>query len=137
MGGVIKERIRMAEIDDLRDSVLDALKRGFWVLTCKPHDKAPHGKYSPNGVNSATSDSETACRPYKDGVPANYGVACGQSNLTVVDYDHGFKTIEDYETWRQEWGLPETFTVISGRQTDELGSHITSSTSSPSYLLQV
>ena len=113
----------MNEIEDLQKSVEDSLARGFYILACNPKDKSPMARYSPHAVNSATNDPETACRPYADGVPANYGVACGQSNLTVADFDHGFKTLEDYEAWRQEWNIPETFTVVSGRDKGDLGIH--------------
>src|ERR1035441_9266635 len=73
------------EVNRLASAVQDAVSRGFSVLTCLPKDKAPYQKYSPHAVNSSTRNLDVALAAYSDNVPANFGVGCGPSNLTVVD----------------------------------------------------
>jgi hypothetical protein len=113
----------MALIEELKASVQDALDRGFFILACEPHDKGPWAKYSPHAVNSATRNPELVFKPYVNGEEANYGVACGKSNLTVVDCDKGIKTLEQFYAWKKEHNIPDTFTVLSGRDGD-LGIHM-------------
>ena len=76
---------------EILTSAKDALARGFKILACEPKDKAPWAKYSVHAVNSATNDPNIALKPWLDGTEANYGVACGLSNLCVVDCDYGLK----------------------------------------------
>lgn len=109
-------------VAELKAAVEDALSRGFAVLTCEPHDKSPWNKYSPHAVNSSTRVPEIALAAWNAGEEANYGVGCGPSNITVVDCDHGLNNLEEFEAWRTTHGLPETFTVISGR--DGFGAHM-------------
>lgn len=109
-------------VAELRASAEDALNRGFAILTCEPHDKAPWAKYSPHAVNSSTRVPEVALAAWNEGQEANYGVGCGPSNITVVDCDHGLKSFEEFELWREKHGIPETFTVVSGR--DGFGAHM-------------
>jgi hypothetical protein len=109
-------------VAELKAAVEDALSRGFAVLTCEPHDKSPWNKYSPHAVNSSTRVPEVALAAWNAGEEANFGVGCGPSNLTVVDCDHGLNNLEEFEAWRTKHGLPETFTVISGR--DGFGAHM-------------
>jgi hypothetical protein len=104
----------------LKASVEDALSRGFAVLTCEPLGKTPYAKYSPHAVNSSTRVPEVALAAWDAGEEANYGVGCGPSNLTVVDCDHGLDTVEDFEKWRTEHGLAETFTVRTGRRNNDI-----------------
>lgn len=94
-----------------------SLSRGFTILTCKPFKKDPWASYSPNAVNSATSNPADALRPWNDGYAANYGVACGRSNLTVIDCDSGLADEAALTTWMAKNNLPETFIVKSGRDT--------------------
>ena len=47
---------------------------------------------------------------------ANVGIACGASNLTVVDCDHGNATLDEATAWLTRSGLPETYTVRTGRR---------------------
>jgi hypothetical protein len=102
-------------VAELKAEAEKALARGFAILTCEPHDKAPWAKYSPHAVNSSTRKPEIALAAWNAGEDANYGVGCGPSNLTVVDCDHGLNNLEEFEAWRIKHGFPETFTVISGR----------------------
>jgi Bifunctional DNA primase/polymerase, N-terminal len=119
--------------DSIRVCVEDALARGFKVIACLPHDvcddkgkfgKAPFVKYSPHACNSGTNDPKIALRPWIDGTAANYGVACGLSGITVVDVDHGIHSVEEFEAWKKFHNLPDTYTVRSGRDGEEIGFHI-------------
>lgn len=103
-------------VQELKAAAEDALSRGFAILTCEPHDKSPWAKYSPHAVNSSTRVPELALLAWTEGHEANYGVGCGPSNLTVVDCDHGLASVEEFEAWRVEHNLPETLTVVSGRE---------------------
>lgn len=102
----------------------DALARGFKILACEPHDKAPWAKYSIHAVNSATNDPSIALKPWLDGTEANYGVACGLSNLCVVDCDYGLKTNQDLLLWMETNHLPPTLVVRSGRDAEYAGFHL-------------
>jgi len=105
-------------------SAKDALARGFKILACEPKDKAPWAKYSIHAVNSATNDSNIALKPWLDGTEANYGVACGLSNLCVVDCDYGLKTNQDLLLWMEKNKLPPTLIVRSGRDAEYAGYHL-------------
>jgi hypothetical protein len=111
------------EVLRLRDAALDALARGFAILTCEPKDKAPYAKYSPHAVNSSTRKPEVALAAWAAGEEANYGVGCGPSNITCVDVDHGVKDYGYLKLWMAQHGLPETFTVQTGRE-GEAGFHL-------------
>ena len=105
-------------------SAKDALARGFKILACEPKDKAPWAKYSIHAVNSATNDAAIALKPWLDGTEANYGVACGLSNLCVVDCDYGLKTNQDLLLWMEKNKLPPTLIVRSGRDAEYAGYHL-------------
>ena len=117
-------------VAELKAAAEDALSRGFAILTCEPHDKAPYAKYSPHAVNSSTRKPEVALAAWIAGEEANYGVGCGPSNLTVVDCDHGLNNLEEFEAWRVKHGIPETYTVRTGRRTNEI-------TGAPEYGVQM
>ena len=105
-------------------SAKDALARGFKILACEPKDKAPYAKYSPHAVNSATNDAAIALRPWLEGTEANYGIACGLSNLCVIDCDKGLKSSNDLLLWMEKNKLPPTLVVKSGRDSEDIGFHI-------------
>ena len=111
------------EVTRLAAAVDSALSRGFAVLACEPAAKLPYARYSPHAVNSATKDKDTACKPYEAGCPANLGIACGQSDLAVVDIDHGLNSAEDLDAWMVKNNLPPTLAVRTGRRT-EYGIHL-------------
>lgn len=110
-------------VAQLRQAAFDAVSRGFSILVCEPHDKNPWAKYSPHAVNSATRDAALAYKAWDDGHEANYGVAGGQSNLTIIDVDKGIPNYAALKDWMQANGLPETFIVQSGRDTS-FGAHL-------------
>src|ERR1700722_6151291 len=103
-------------IAELKAAAQASLDRGFALLICEPHDKAPFAKYSPNAVNSSTRDPQKIFQVWDDKYEANYGVGCGPSNITVVDADHGLNSHEDYLAWKKLHNLPDTYTVLSGRE---------------------
>lgn len=110
-------------VKQLKAAAEDSVARGFSILVCEPHDKNPFVKYSPHAVNSATRDTNVAFKAWEDGFEANYGVAGGQSNLTIIDVDKGIANETALKNWMQVVGLPETFTVRSGRTTS-FGAHL-------------
>lgn len=110
-------------VKQLRDAAVDAVSRGFAILVCEPHDKNPWPKYSPHAVNSATRDTNLAFKAWDDGFEANFGVAGGQSNITIVDVDKGIPNLAALKNWMESLGLPETFTVQTGRD-GEFGAHL-------------
>ena len=101
-------------VKQLRSAAEDALNRGFAIITCLPHDKAPYATYSPNACNSGTRKPEIALKAWNDGHEANYGISCGMSNVTVVDCDHGLQTYEEFIAWRDKNHFPVTLTARSG-----------------------
>lgn len=103
-------------VQELRAAAQDALARGFSILTCLPHDKAPWAQYSPHAWKSGTYDPAIALKPWDDGTEANYGISCGQSNLTVIDADHGLNTLEEFIAWRDKNNFPPTLTARSGNR---------------------
>ena len=110
-------------VAELRAAALDSINRGFSILICEPREKNPWTKYSEHAVNSASNDPAVALRPWDEGQDANYGVACGRSNLTVVDVDKGIPNETALKNWMTAIGLPETFTIRTGRD-GEAGFHL-------------
>src|SRR5258708_31437157 len=102
-------------VSELRASAQDALSRGFAILTCEPHDKNPWAKYSAHAVNSATTDPSVALKPWADNHEANYGVAAGKSNLTIIDCDSGLRDEAALYAWMANNGWPETSILQWGR----------------------
>jgi hypothetical protein len=100
-----------------------------------PHGKDPYAKYSPHACNSGTRDPKIALAPWAAGEEANYGISCGMSNLTVLDVDKGIEDVAQFEAWKKEHGIPETFTVLSGR--DGFGAHLYFSGSVPTTKFQI
>ena len=113
----------MGLVEEIKASAEDALERGFAIIACTPHEKSPWAQYSPHAWQSASRVPEIALKPWNDGTEANYGVSCGPSNVTVLDADHGLTTEADWLAWKKEHNLPDTFTVLSGRD-GELGIHM-------------
>jgi hypothetical protein len=113
LGGTMESN--PAVVAALKAAAEDSLSRGFAILTCEPHGKLPWAQYSPHAWKSATRTPDIALRPWLDGTEANYAVACGMSNLTVVDCDSGFNSKEDFLAWKKTHNVPDTFTVHTGR----------------------
>ena len=69
-----------------------------------------------NGFHNA-SNSEDQVREWWTAHPeANAGIALGISGIVVLDCDHGLTSFDDFVAWRERHGLPETYTVRTGRR---------------------
>src|SRR5690349_16920482 len=95
------------------DMAHEGLASGWHVFPCWPMSKAPtlpHGNLEASGAPALI---EAWAKKWPD---ANCGIATGPSGLTVVDADHGLTTWEEFLAWRDKVGLPETYTVRTGRR---------------------
>jgi hypothetical protein len=104
------------EVSRLRAARADAHTRGFATLTCLPNKKDPYPKYSPHACHSATQNFATAMLPYDAGEAANFGIGCGESDLCVIDGDHGCNTYEEFIAWRDRNHFPPTLTARTGNR---------------------
>lgn len=87
--------------------------RGWKVFPCVPKSKRP---LTTHGFKDASCD-EAQIRSWWAANPnANIAIACGESDLTVLDVDYGLDTEEDFRRWREATGLPNTYTVRTGRR---------------------
>ena len=93
-------------------------KQGFHVFPLKPGTKRPMFK---DWENLASTDPKQIARWWRAIPGANIAIACGPSNLLVIDLDkakkpggpqHGQQTLTALAAGRQ---LPDTFTVASAR----------------------
>jgi len=96
-----------------RDIALRLIARGWHVHPLAPRTKQPitaHGK-------DDASTNEAQVRAWWTRTPnANIGIACGPSQLAVLDCDHGLNSEEDFIAWRDRNALPITYTVRTGRR---------------------
>jgi hypothetical protein len=101
------------------DIALEHAARGWYVFPLKPRDKYPviSKKDGGNGYKDATLDVEQIKAWWAKYPNANVGIACGASNLFVVDCDRGLATYEDFTAWRERNKIPVTMTVRTGRRT--------------------
>ncbi len=95
------------------ETALDLASRGFHVFPLKPRDKSP---IVAGGFKAATKDPDYIRLWWTKNPDANIGIACGASQLCVLDADHGLTSLEDFEAWRVRNGLPQTYCVRSGRR---------------------
>ena len=101
------------------EAALLCLRRGWYVFPCVPRTKEPLGGLVPHGVLDASNDEAVIRRWWAIKPDANVAIACGPSGLSVVDCDHGNATEADAREWMRRAGLPETYTVHTGRRWDE------------------
>lgn len=101
------------------DIALQLAERGFRVLPLKPRDKWP---IVPGGYKAGTTDLDQVRLWWTKTSHANIGIATGESDLLVMDADHGLTCLEDFIAWRDRNGLPATYSVRSGRRVKEDGS---------------
>jgi hypothetical protein len=96
----------MSEIltSTLRDAAESALDKGFSVFPLKPRSKQPATTHGFKDASALPAQIDTWWTEIPD---ANVGVACGESNLIVLDFDNG-SLPEGFE-------FPETFTVKTSR----------------------
>jgi hypothetical protein len=92
---------------------LECIERGWRVFPCWPRTKKP---MTHNGVLDASAD-EAQIRSWWTRCPdANIAIATGPSKLSVVDCDHGNRSESEAREWMARAGLPETYTVRTGRR---------------------
>jgi Bifunctional DNA primase/polymerase, N-terminal/AAA domain len=95
------------------ETVLGLASRGFHVLPLKPCDKWP---IVAGGYKAGTTDVDQLELWWKKHPQANIGIATGESDLVVMDADHGLTSYEEFIAWRDRNALPPTYTVHSGRR---------------------
>jgi hypothetical protein len=82
--------------------------RGWKIFPLQPRQKNPA---TPHGFKDATNDLEQINRWWTENTNYNIGVACGESNLTVLDFDSD----TGYSQYIAQASLPETFAVKTSR----------------------
>ncbi len=99
------------------DIALECVRRGWLIFPCKPNKKIPaiRGYYE-----AATADEAQVRAWWAKWPDANIGIACGESDLCVIDKDHNLPSREAAVAWVAEVNtsgrLPRTFTVLTGRR---------------------
>ena len=91
--------------------------RGWYVIPCYPETKNAAIK---GGKGRGWRDSFNTERQVSNWWNArpdcNVAIACGPSVVTILDVDHGLKTYEDFLRFKELLGLPDTYTVHTGRR---------------------
>jgi hypothetical protein len=106
-------------VQSLMDAAQAALDKGWFVFPCRPSSKEPYK--NPPGIESGKGGSLLATQDssvldiWRRNEPANPCVRLDFSGLTVLDADHGLSSWEDAEAWAKRNGIPETYTVSTGR----------------------
>jgi Bifunctional DNA primase/polymerase, N-terminal len=104
-------------IPSLLDHALAAVARGWSVFPCTPRQKTPQGSLAPNGFKNASCDPALIKRWWAQIPACNPAIACGASNLLVIDVDEGLSSWEHAREWMLRNGLPPTYAVRTGRRT--------------------
>jgi hypothetical protein len=100
------------------ETALQCAVRGWHVFPLVPRDKYPRiaKKDGGRGFHDGTT-SEEQIRTWWAAYPtSNVGIACGMSGLLVYDVDTGLRDDAHFEDWRIRNGLPETYTVRTGKR---------------------
>ena len=109
---------RAPERSELLDHALDLALQGLMVFPLRRGTKVPLVK---NWKRKASTDIEQVIRWWTTNPHANIGIACGPSNLLVVDLDadkkpggtgHGQRSLIDLAAGR---AIPRTYTVAGAR----------------------
>jgi hypothetical protein len=98
---------------NLQDTALACIARGWHVFPCWPETKQPMLK---NGWHGASNDEQQVRAWWTRNPNANVAIACGPSNLCVVDIDHGLKDVEDFDAWCEHGPVLYTYAVRTGRR---------------------
>jgi hypothetical protein len=96
----------------LQIAVTNAAKH-FHVHPLWPGEKRP---LTEHGWHDATTHENQIRDWWIKWPDANVGIACGPSNLCVLDIDHGLTDESSFLVWRETVGLPETYAVRTGRR---------------------
>ena len=97
----------------LLDIALQNAEKGNKVFPCVPGDKNP---LTEHGFKDATTDENQIREWWTKWPSANIAIACGASGLSVMDVDHGLTDADAFKVWREAAGIPETYTVRTGRR---------------------
>ena len=83
-----------------------------------PRDKYPRiaKKDGGRGFHDGTTSEEHIRTWWAAYLTSNVGIACGMSGLLVYDVDTGLRDDAHFEEWRIRNGLPETYTVRTGKR---------------------
>ncbi len=92
---------------------LEHAARGWYVFPCE--GKKP---LTSHGFKDATIDTEQIRAWWTKWPDANVAIACGASNLTVLDIDHGLLDDSAALRWLGANGIPTTYMVRTGRRPD-------------------
>src|SRR5437879_5390123 len=84
------------------------LRRGWKIFHLLPGRKEPA---TPHGFKDATNDPEQIRKWWTRNTAYNIGISCGDSNLTVLDFDDD----RAFGQYISQASLPETFTVRTKR----------------------
>jgi len=95
------------------DIAMQCYRRGWHVFPCWPGKKNP---LIGNGFKGATNDLAQILAWWEKWPTANIGIATGASGLTVLDIDEGISNEAELAVWRAANGLPDTYTVRTGRR---------------------
>jgi hypothetical protein len=98
----------------LREAAREALERGWYIFGVPANSKKPY--QGTNGSKDARND-DLALTRWETHPDSNPCVRLDRSGLTVLDADHGLKSIEDAKAWAARNGIPATYIVVSGRET--------------------
>lgn len=94
------------------DAALAYAGRGWHVFPVAHRGKTP---ICPNGLDNATTDPDTIRQWWAKHPGANIGLACGPSNLVVIDVDAKSGGLENWESFKRQHGLNyKTLTCWTG-----------------------
>lgn len=106
------------EIQRLRTAAQGLVERGWFVLPIISKSKKPF--HSASGWNEINNLNALESK-WAEEITANFGVACGPSNLTVLDIDAGFVDLAHAQRWAEQ-NKVNTLMVQTGRA-DSAGIH--------------
>src|SRR4051794_20152339 len=99
----------------LLDIALNCVSRGWFIFPCWPKTKKPMTKH---GWEDASNDSDVIFQWWAKTPDANVAIAGRQSGLAVTDVDYGIQDKASLDAWRERNGIPETYTIRTGRRPD-------------------
>ena len=101
-------------IAPMLDVALNCISRGWYVFPCIPKTKQPATK---DGFKSATLDGAKIREWWGKNPQFNVAIACGASDLCVVDCDYGLDgSPHQLADFTKRLGLAETYAVRTGRR---------------------